>query len=355
MEMLKARRDSSVSLAPIPPSSAAPAPAPPPPPEPVVTPSGQTTEVEAENLLPAPPPPPAPISETQIQRGDPFRGRRVGEILIKMGKLTQQQVDHAADRARLSGERLGRYMLREGLLLPAELTRALALQSGLPMTDLSDAELPAEVRMIFPFALMQRHEFVPFDQSKKILCVATANPLSAEVVEELERIAQRHVEVFLAQEDLVLLALDKLRPVDKRTERRHVRYRAEFPVRYQFCNRLGRVVEETLHEGVTSDISEGGFMVEGPRPDLGQPEDLRRRGLCVNLTIVVVPHEIKVLCSLRFVKVHEDSKPGEYPWTFGLQVLEITESDKRKLKEACIQAGMRKPGESGGAHLKPFA
>ncbi|MBE7463450.1 MAG: PilZ domain-containing protein [Planctomycetes bacterium] len=304
-----------------------------------------------ESPLAPPPPPPLAEEEGEPRAADPFRGKRVGEILVHMGKLGDDEIAAAVERSRFSGERLGRYLLREGLIQPDELCRALALQSGLPMTDLQGAEIPESLAHVFPFPMMQRHEFVPFDESRRVLCIAVANPLPADVLEEMERIAQRHIEIFLAQEDLVLLAIDQLRPKEKRNERRHMRYRCEFPVRYQFCNRLGRVVADAECQGRTVDISEGGFSIEGPDPGLGSPEDLRRRGLCVSMTVLIEPQPVKCLCSLRFVKTNEPDSPGA--WVLGLQILELAEADKRRLKEACIQAGMRKPGESGPKHELP--
>lgn len=299
---------------------------------------------DPEYLPPAPPPPPAPPA-------DPYRGRRLGEVLVQMGKLQDGEIEGLVRSARMASERLGRFLMREGLISPAELCRALALQSGLPMTDLEDAEIPEVLIKLFAQSTMLRYEFLPFDESQQMLCIATANPIPLQILHDLERQAKRKIEVFLAQEDLVLKELDKIRPKVKRQERKHMRYEVALPIAYQFCNRLGRAAEETLYHGQTIDISEGGFLCEGNTPQLITPEDLMRRGICVRLTVSKYPIEVRALCSLRFIKNREEEDGGAqglpFPWVFGTQVLEISEEDKRKLKEICVQVAMRPDKERG--------
>ncbi|MCW8129478.1 MAG: PilZ domain-containing protein [Planctomycetota bacterium] len=298
----------------------------------------------APAVPPAPPAPGAPAKPAAPESsaaGDPFRGRRIGEVLVKMGKLTDAQVQDSVQRAKISGERLGRYLLREGLVSPAELCRALALQSGLPMTDITDAEIPEPLGMLFSHGMMLQHEFVPFDESLRMLCVAAANPIPRGVIEEMERSCGKKIEVFLAQEDTVLQLVDRLQPKEKRKDRKHMRYEAALPIHYQFCNRLGRSSEETIHQGLTIDLSEGGFLIQGPATGLGGPDDLMRRGLCVRFSISDTQTEVKGLCALRFIKNNERPSREEWKWHYGLQILEMTTDDRRKLKELCIQAGMR--------------
>lgn len=312
------------------------------PPPPAATPGHP--KFDPEYLPPAPPPPPAPPA-------DPYRGRRLGEVLVHMGKLQDGEVEGLVKSARMASERLGRFLLREGRISPAELCRALALQSGLPMTDLEDAEIPEVLLKLFAQSTMLRYEFLPFDESQQMLCIATANPIPPQILHDLERQAKRKIEVFLAQEDLVLKELDKIRPKVKRQERKHMRYEVALPIAYQFCNRLGRAAEETLYHGQTIDISEGGFLCEGNTPKLITPEDLMRRGICVRLTVSKYPIEVRALCSLRFIKNREEEEGGAqdlpFPWVFGTQVLEISEEDKRKLKEICVQVAMRPDKERG--------
>jgi len=318
--------------------------------EPRESPARMPASGAAAFATPAPPqladvsvPTTAPVPVT-----DPFRGKLLGEVLIKMRKLEEEQVTLAVHRAKLTGERLGRYLLREGLVTPLELCRALALQSGLPVTDLTEVDIPEPLGLLFSHAMMVRHEFIPFDESLRMLCVAAANPLQKKLRDELERQCGKQVEIFLAPEDLVLMQIDRLMPKERQTDRKHMRYETALPVLLQFCNRLGRASEEDTHLAETLDISEGGFLVQGPSTGLGGPDELMRRGLCVQFTVQRTPLEVKGLCNLRFVKNNPLPAKPEWIWHYGLQILEMTTDDRRKLKEMCIQVSMNiSQGPSG--------
>ncbi len=57
--------------------------------------------------------------------------------------------------------------------------------------------------------------------------------------------------------------------------------------------------------------------------------------------------EVRGLCGLRTLKVQADAPSPESAWQYGMQILEMTSEDRRKLKEICIALGQRpmaKPG-----------
>jgi hypothetical protein len=278
----------------------------------------------------------------------PFRGRKIGEILVQLGKLSQSQVDEAAPKARQNGIRLGRYFLREGLLSPEDLCRALSLQSGLPMTDLSSASVPAHLARLFPYELMHRHGIVPIDESPKLVCIAAGNVPSQQLVSQLEQICKRKIQAFLACEDLVLRATDSLLPPDPTRERAEPRYAVATPVTYRLCNRLGRLSEPTLYTGRTLDVSESGMQIEAQAPRAVGPEDVRRRGLCFRVSVAWGDRHIEALCDPRAIEARPAGDAGASPWRVGLRILEIRKADRDLLRELCLALRlqqMQPPGD----------
>ena len=286
--------------------------------------------------LPPPDGPPleqVPTAQAAKPQAPTRQFRRIGEVLVQMGKLRAEQAEDAAARARSSGEKLGQVLLRTGLVSPSVLCRALALQSGLPMTDLEAEEIPEELAKLFPYDLMARHEFVPFDDAGAFVCIAVPNALAPAAVKELEKACHKHVEVFLAREDLIRKELHVLRHRLEAPPRLHIRYEASYPIEYQFCTRLGVLAEHSSHQGTTLNISEGGFLVDGPAVELGTPEDLLRIGMCA--TIVLAPgtqHEFRGLCRIKSLK------PQGKRCALALEVLGASADDRRRLKELCVEA-----------------
>lgn len=274
----------------------------------------------------------------------PFGGKRLGEVLVQMGLMAEKDVEEAVLRARGVGQRLGRFLLQTEMVKPDELCRALALQSGLPVADLTGVPTIAPLGGLFPHSLMAAHKFVPMEETKDAVCIAVANPLPLGVVGELGRVARKRVEVFLAREDHVLIALDRLQPVERNHERRFSRYPIVLPVTYQLCNRLGRLHEIRCYVGRTLNVSRGGLQIEGEVPGLGKPDQVHRRGLCLRVALTVEDREIELLCDPRFIRVREEVRPGEeFPWVFGLRVLEMSAQDRELYDAFCEKLEQKGP------------
>ena len=136
-----------------------------------------------------------------------FRGMKIGEILMRTGRITPTQAVEAYEQSRAAGQKFGRYLVRENLVTPAELCRALSLQTRLPVVDLSTLSLPETVKNVFPLKLMKEHQFVPFNHFGSEIYIATTFPLSKSVLASLQYACECNLKVFLARDDVVTLML----------------------------------------------------------------------------------------------------------------------------------------------------
>ncbi|HYF48997.1 MAG TPA: PilZ domain-containing protein [Planctomycetota bacterium] len=277
--------------------------------------------------------------------------KKIGEVLIHMGQLNPDEVAQAVAGAQANDERIGRYLVRNNIISAEVLCRALALQSGLPMTDLEDVIIPEKIAQQFTHATMLNHEFVPFDEARNFVCVAAANPLRQTLVKELETLCGKKVEVFIAEEEKVLKLLDSITIKQQRKQRKHIRYDVSLPIKYQFCSRLGTPAEHVVHQGLTVNISEGGMLIEGSPSALGTPEDMRRRGMCVSIDLPYLGgKDIHAVCQLRAVREKEKHSSVEPKWLIGIELVEMSAEDRRRMKEICVKAVMslqKKHGRKG--------
>lgn len=287
--------------------------------------------------------------EVKIPKPLPAYAKKLGEVLIQMGKMSPEQVDEAVRWARESGERLGHCLIRWGIVPPETICRALSIQTGLPMTVLDDPNVPDALSKIFPLALMMHHGFIPFDQSPTVLCIAACNPLDADVRKELEKISKKIVEEFLAREDHVYRQLDWLRVKFKTRSRRTIRFELSLPSAYQFCTRQGARLDKEIYECTTVNISEGGFLIDSPAPNVAEPADAMRRGMYINLCLLIQneteEEKIWSVCEvreLRFQAQIDSGGVGRPRWLMGVEIIDISPEFKAKLKELCRGAMKRK-------------
>jgi c-di-GMP-binding flagellar brake protein YcgR len=278
-----------------------------------------------------------PRATYQTYWQDPFQGKRLGEVLVRMGKLKHEEIEHALEECRGSREPLGQYLVKHGKVTPAELCRGLALASGMPTTDLNNVAIRRTFKEIFSVEIMKRYEFIPFDASSKVVCIATGSPFPEPVLKEIKSLTSKRVEVFLAEEELVLHLLNKTEEemaaeAGQAKNRRYPRYNMPLPIEYYFCSSGGERLDETTYVGQTINISEGGFRIEGPQTDFGRLGNVQAYGLYVQVTVKFSPHEFAALCKPVFVYEKEIVEVVQFPLELGLSIMDISEGSREHLE-----------------------
>jgi type IV pilus assembly protein PilB len=111
--------------------------------------------------------------------------RRLGDLLLQDGLLTQERLDHAVAEQRTSSERLGAVLVRLGYLTEEELVAPLSRQYGLPALALSQLDMDPEVRELVPATIARRHQVLPIRRTANTLTVATADPTNVYALDDV--------------------------------------------------------------------------------------------------------------------------------------------------------------------------
>jgi hypothetical protein len=260
------------------------------------------------------------------------------EILIQRGSITSHQARSAHDGARATNTSISRYIMKHKAARPDDICQALAIHSGLPIMHLENCDVPVHLRKIFSFLTMQRHEFVPVNESKEMLSIAAAHPLSQEVRTELELLARREVLVFLAPLDQIQDLQFRIRPRGPHLERHFPRLRTELIVAYIFCNEDGVNFDHTVRHGTIENISDNGLLIFG-NPEPGHhPSDFSRRGMCARVEFDCFERHIHAICRICHVEAEKHRPAAEDDaWHFGLEIIRIDPEEAAYLKDLCTR------------------
>ena len=135
---------------------------------------------------------------------------RIGDILIKSGRITLAQLDEAIRLQQRTGERLGSALVRSGYITEAELTQALSGQLGVAAASAKDLEIDPEIVKLLPDDFVKRFEVVPVRREGQVLTVACATPNNLRLLDEV-RFATgfREVRAMIATEMAVRRVIEK--------------------------------------------------------------------------------------------------------------------------------------------------
>lgn len=138
--------------------------------------------------------------------------RRMGELLVSSGAVLPEQVQAALGHQRRWGGRLGEILVGMGFAREDKISRALAVQLGVPEIDLASHTIPTHVLAKLPYELCLRHHLIPFalrrdERGTTFLHVAMADPSDLEALDDVRFHTGLHVEVAVATETEISQAI----------------------------------------------------------------------------------------------------------------------------------------------------
>lgn len=138
-----------------------------------------------------------------------FRRRRLGDILVAKGAVTEERISELLLSADGRRKRIGELLVAEGLVSEELLAQALAEQRGLRYADLMDFRVTPKFFEAIPVELMQRYQFVPMEDTGDVLIVAMTDPNNLPAIDELEMILNRQVEICVSAPSAIQAVLKR--------------------------------------------------------------------------------------------------------------------------------------------------
>ncbi len=158
------------------------------------------------------------MSESPKQRKAPtieqLRGRPIGRVLIKMGKLRRAQVEEALEIQKDRRGPIGAIMVELGYISEEELHHALAAQSGMQMVNLGKMDIPPEVVAVMTSQMANTYRVMAYDldEEGKVLRIAMDNPDNFVATDDLHTLLGYRVKAAICSKDDLQNALDRYYP-----------------------------------------------------------------------------------------------------------------------------------------------
>ncbi len=102
--------------------------------------------------------------------------RRIGEILVDQGKVTEEQVNEALEIQKTDSRSLGKIMVAKGFITNDDLAVALAMRLDVEFVDLAESSVDQEMLELFDEVVLQQHNAVPLKIEHGRLLVAMSSP-----------------------------------------------------------------------------------------------------------------------------------------------------------------------------------
>jgi type IV pilus assembly protein PilB len=134
---------------------------------------------------------------------------RIGDLLLKEGLITQDQLNKALQEQRHNGTRVGYNLVKLGYVKETDLTRMLARQHKMPAVDLTKFQVDPRIAKLIPGELAMKHSVLPLKRDGRTLTVAMSDPATMSVLDDIKFITRLDIFPVIAGEFTLRNAIEK--------------------------------------------------------------------------------------------------------------------------------------------------
>ncbi len=112
--------------------------------------------------------------------------KKIGEILVGWGVVSQDQVEKAMAVAKAGGKRLGEVLIEQGACKEDQVAKALANQFGMEYVDLGSPGIADKINLkLIPDDLVKKHLVIPMSKNGNRLTLIIHDPLDLDTLDQL--------------------------------------------------------------------------------------------------------------------------------------------------------------------------
>ena len=136
--------------------------------------------------------------------------KRIGDMLVAGGYLTEEKLKAGLAESRRTGKKLGETLVEMGFIRQSDLINVLENQLDVEYVDLQRMSLPKNLVSVIPRAIAKKYNVVPLASDANTVTIAIADPLNFVATDAVRTVTRRKVITRLADAQSITRALTDL-------------------------------------------------------------------------------------------------------------------------------------------------
>jgi type IV pilus assembly protein PilB len=134
---------------------------------------------------------------------------RLGDVLVRSGKITPQQLQEGLAFQKEKGGRIGSALVKLGLVSEKELVEFLSQHFGVPAIDLARVDVDESVIKIVPPEVARKYMILPVAKVGPKVTLAMIDPTNVFAMDDIKFMTGYTVDPVVASESALRIAIDK--------------------------------------------------------------------------------------------------------------------------------------------------
>jgi type IV pilus assembly protein PilB len=135
--------------------------------------------------------------------------RKLGELLIADGQLTEEQLNHALAYQHRHGGRLGAILLNMGFVSEEAMISMLGAQMGIAKYEPTGTAIEHAVIKLVPEQMARRYQVLPVAKHERVLTLAMVDPLNVFAIDAVRQVTSLDVQPVVCREQEVLKGINR--------------------------------------------------------------------------------------------------------------------------------------------------
>ncbi len=136
--------------------------------------------------------------------------RRIGDLFVEHGMITDQQLAEALDVQRRTGGRLGEILIELEFITSVDAAQILAERLGMPFVNLDATPVDEIIAQRIPEEIARRYRAIPIEEEDGVLRIAVADPTDVFALDDLQVITHRQVVPVVADPGQLLETANRI-------------------------------------------------------------------------------------------------------------------------------------------------
>ncbi|MCL2768154.1 MAG: Flp pilus assembly complex ATPase component TadA, partial [Synergistaceae bacterium] len=137
--------------------------------------------------------------------------KRLGDILVEGGAITEEQLGKVLERQRTTGKRIGQILIDDGIISENKVAEVLSVQLKLPLVSLARYRPDPEALKLLPQHVAEKYLVVPLSVvDDGAVSIAMSDPLDLFVQDELSMLMNRNIRISVTSPSDIQNNLERL-------------------------------------------------------------------------------------------------------------------------------------------------
>lgn len=124
---------------------------------------------------------------------------KLGQILVKSGVLSEEMLEEALSKQKVSRKRLGEILLEDKFITEMQMVKSLEEQLDVPYVDLSGVMINPVLSELIPENIMRSSNLVPIRRDGSVLTIAVSDPLDYNAINDIGTYTKLKINLVIAE------------------------------------------------------------------------------------------------------------------------------------------------------------